>query len=401
MAAGAMESSVKALERTISSNTQAHLDSVLRTYHQAAEGRSYEDRSICRDEWKSRNLADCIAQIACVVTPQGRGQYFNPYWESYTGLSEGQSLDLGWTRAFHREDIDGFIEFLRRPLEANGCEFEARLRRASDGSYRRQLCRCSIVTSQSDGLINLLISCTDIENWRNAEAAAKEQGALLGLSLRTHDEEKRKIAHGLHDSAGQYMVALQMKLDNLQRCSTTGNAGRNNPLVDECRELVKRCCREIRSISYLLYPPLLDDLGLESAVHLYADGFRERTKATVELEIEPNLGRLDRDLEIALFRVVQEASANIHRQCASKNVHIKIGAGPTSVFVEIAGSGGPETSASKFAASSQTPSVICMATLLRQRILEVGGLFEIGSLADRVVMRAAVPRRALVAQACD
>src|SRR5690349_6993692 len=325
MAASAMESSVKALERTISANTQTHLDSVLRTY-QVAEGLSYEERAICRDEWKSRNLTDCIAQIVCVVTPQGRGQYFNPYWESYTGLSEGQSLDLGWTRAFHREDIDGFIELLRKPLEANGCEFESRLRRESDGSYRRHLCRCSIVTNQSDGLIDLVISCTDIEEWRKTEAAASEQGTLLGLSLRTHDEEKRKIAHGLHDSAGQYLVALQMKLDSLQRCSI-GNTGRKNPLVDECRELVKRCCREIRGISYLLYPPLLDDLGLESAVHLYADGLRERTKAKVELEIEPTLGRLDRDLEIALFRVVQEASANIHRQCSTKNVHIKIGAG--------------------------------------------------------------------------
>ena len=404
MAAGAMESSVKALGRTISSNGRAHSDSVLKTCDQPAERLSYEERSIRRDKWQFQNLADYIAQIVCVVTPQGRGEYFNPYWGNYTGLSEGESLDLGWRRAFHREDIDGFIELVRTPLEANGCEFEARLKRASDGSYRRHSCRCSMIANRADGLTHLLINCTDIEDGRKAEATAREQGALLGLSMRTHDEEKRRIAHGLHDSAGQYLVALQMKLDSLQRCSI-GNTGRKNPIVDECRELVKRCCREIRGISYVLYPPLLDDLGLESAVNLYADGFMERTKARVELEIEPNLGRLDRDLEIALFRVVQEASANIYRQCASKSVHIKIGADPTSVFVEIAGveitgSGGTEPSASKFVASSQMPSGISMATL-RQRILEVGGRFEIGLLADGVVVRAVVPRRAAVAQACD
>ena len=393
MAAGAMEGSVKALEHAIPPNTERVPST------QPGQAPFYEDRSTRGDEWKSRNLADCIAQIVWVVTPQGRGQYFNPYWESYTGLSEGQSFDLGWTRALHREDIDRFLGLLRRPLDANGCEFEARLRRASDGSYHRHLCRCSIATNQLGGLVNVVICCTDVEGWRNAEATATEQGALLGLSLRTHDEEKRKIAHSLHDSAAQYLVALQMKLDGLQRCSI-GNTGRKNPIVDECRELVKRCCREIRGISYLLYPPLLDDLGLESALHLYADGFMERTKAKVELEIEPTLGRLDRDLEIALFRVVQEGSANIYRQCASKNVHIKIGAGPTSAFVEIAGSGGAEPSAGKFVASPQTPSGISMATL-RQRILEVGGLFEIGSLADGAVIRAVVPRKALVAHACE
>jgi PAS domain S-box-containing protein len=395
MAAGAVENTVKALERTISSGKEAHSDAVLR-YHLPSESRLYENRPIVRNDWISLNLANCISQIVCVVTPEGRGQYFNPYWETYTGLSERQSLDLGWTRAYHNEDIDRFLELLRTPLEFNGREFEARLRRASDGSYRRHLCRCSIVTNQSDGLINLLIFCSDAEDWRKAEATAREQEALLGLTLRTHDEEKRKIAHGLHDNATQYLAALQMKLDGLQRCSI-GNTDRKNPIVDECCELVKRCCREIRGMSHLLYPPLLDELGLESAVRLHLDGFMERTKAGVELEVEPNLGRLDRDLEIALFRVVQEASAMIHRQCASKNVHIRIGAGGSSIFVEVAGSGEPPEAK---LASSQTPSGIGMATL-RQRILGVGGLFEIGTRPDGVVVRAVVPRRALVAQACE
>ena len=387
-----METTLNTSERPLPPKNEAAAESVLNA-GQSCGGTG----SLRREEWKFRNLAAHISQIVFVVTEQVRGEYFNAYWETYTGLSEGQSFDFGWMRAFHRDDLDKLIKF-RSPLEANGREVEARLRRAADGSYRRHLCRCSIVGQEAEGG-GLVICCADIEDWREAEARAKEQGALLALSLRAHDEEKRKTAHGLHDSAGQYLVALQMKLDGLQR-SATGNAGSKNPIVDECRELVKRCCTEIRTISHQLYPPLLDDLGLESAVHLHVDGFIERTKARVALEIEPNLGRLDRDLEIALFRVVQESLAAIHRQCAGQDVRIKIGAGPTSVVVAVAGSGGGSALPDKFAAWSHTPSGAGLATL-RQRIVEAGGLFEVLPLPSGMAIRAEVPRRAMVAHACD
>jgi two-component system NarL family sensor kinase len=336
-----------------------------------------------------------ISQIVWVVMPQGNGRYFNVYWQNYTGLSEKESHDFGWLRAFHRDDRDNFIKLLRKSTEPDGWECEARLKRATDGNYRRHQCHCSLLADQSGGL---LISCTDVEEWRKTEAMAKEQSALLGLSLRTHDEEKRKIAHGLRDSAVQYLVALQMKLDGLQRSSIAATR-RKNPVVDECRELIKRCCREIRVTSNLLYPPLLDDLGLGAAVHLQVDRFMESTKVKVELDIEPNLGRLDRDLEIALFRVVQEALATIHRQSAGENVQVKIGAVPTSIFVEVTASGGIGL-AQKFILTSRTESGVGLSAL-RQRILEVGGLFEITLPDDGMAIRAVVPRRALVAHACD
>ncbi len=85
---------------------------------------------------------------------------------------------------------------------------------------------------------------------------------------------------------------------------------------------------------YLLHPPLLDDLGLEAAVRFHVDSFVERTKIKVELDMEANLGRLDRNVEIALFRVVQEALANIDQQAAGQNARIKIGASSSNVLVE-------------------------------------------------------------------
>jgi PAS domain S-box-containing protein len=381
--AGAMETTLKMFDRVILPTS----------------GSAEPAATVREDEGKLRSLTDHIAQIVYEITSQGHGQYFNPYWENYTGLSERESLDFGWMGAFHREDLKSFIQLFRRPIEAGGLEFEARLRRAGDGSYRRHVCHCSRLPHEQNGLMNLLICCTDVEEWRKAEATAKEQGELLALSLRIHDEEKRRIAHGLHDSAGQYLVALQLKLDGLQR-SSIGKTGCKNSIVDDCRELVKRCCGEIRAVSHLLYPPLLDDLGLESAVHLHVDRFMERTKAKVELDIEPNLGRLDRDLEIALFRVLQLALAGMERQSAGKVVRIKIGGGQTSILIEVAGPDGMDLLPPKFMAAPRTPSSVGLAAL-RQGIIEAGGRFDIGSARGGTVIRAVVPRRALVSHACD
>lgn len=344
------------------------------------------------------SFAEYISQPIVVVGSNGYGEYFNAHWRSYTGVSEEESLDFSWSQALHPEDRGRFMGLLRKSTRSADWECEARLRRGSDGSYRRYLCRCSVLADQPEGLLRLLICCTDIEDWRAAEARAKERGALLGLAMLSNDQEKRKIAHGLHDNAGQYLAALQMKLDGLQRCSI-GNTGRKNPIVDECRELVRRCAKELRATSCLLYPPLLDDLGLESAVRLHLDGLMERTRAKIELDIEPNLGRLDRDLEVALFRVVQEALANMLRQSGNKDVEVKIGASATSVFVEVRAPG-MEPQADKFGAGLNASGAFGMAAL-RQRILDAGGAFEIDELPDNTAVRAEVPRKALIAHACD
>jgi len=323
---GVMETSLKTFERPTAASRQSS----------ESEGAAHHN------ELKIEDLVEHISQPVWVVALNGCGEYFNANWGSYTGLSAEESFDFGWSRAIHAEDLGNFMKLLRGSARSVDGECEVRLRRGADGGYRRYLCRCSPLANQPKGLLRLVICCMDVEEWRHAEASAREQAQLLGSCVRGHDREKRKIAHVLHDSAGQYLVALQMKLDGLQR-SSISNTGRKNSIVDECQELVKRCSRELRATSYLLYPPLLDDLGLESAVRLHIDGLMERTQAKIELDIEPNLGRLDRDLEIALFRVAQEALASIFRQSGrqsgSKEAEVKIGASPTSVVVEVRGSG--------------------------------------------------------------
>jgi two-component system NarL family sensor kinase len=137
------------------------------------------------------------------------------------------------------------------------------------------------------------------------------------------DEERRRLARELHDSVGQNLAALSMniaivqaqshKLDSLGARAVSDNAG-----------LVEQVSREIRTISHLLHPPLLDIAGLASALHWYADGFSERSNIKVDLEIPSDFGRLPDELEITIFRIVQECLTNIHRHSGSSTATIRL-----------------------------------------------------------------------------
>jgi signal transduction histidine kinase len=133
------------------------------------------------------------------------------------------------------------------------------------------------------------------------------------------DEERRRIARELHDSLGQYLTALKISLDLLST-----KEGSQAAVAAECSQIVDRCLTETRTLSHLLHPPLLDEAGLRSALQWYVDGFAQRSHIQVNLNLPTELGRLDRDIETALFRVVQEALTNVHRHSRASEVDIHL-----------------------------------------------------------------------------
>ena len=171
----------------------------------------------------------------------------------------------------------------------------------------------------------------------NSEKSLRQLSLHL---LRTQDEERRRIGQDLHDSLGQYLTVLKMKLDAL----FTPKAG-SVPIEDvsACIELADDCIKEVRTVSYLLYPPLLEEMGLGSAVPWYLDGFSERSGIQATLEVQPDFGRLPRDSELALFRVLQESLTNVHRHSGSQTAHIRLAMKEGSAVLEIedAGKGMP------------------------------------------------------------
>src|SRR5262249_40014445 len=154
---------------------------------------------------------------------------------------------------------------------------------------------------------------SDISKRKAAEQAVRELSSRL---LHMRDEEQRRIARELHDSTGQNLAALAMDLTRIQKES--GALGpKALEALSECLVLADQCCREVRDMAELLHPPLLDEIGLASALEWNAEAFTRRTGISVELTIPSDIGRLGQDVETALFRIAQECLSNINRHSGS------------------------------------------------------------------------------------
>jgi signal transduction histidine kinase len=237
---------------------------------------------------------------------------------------------------------------------------------------------------------------------RTVELAAANHnlGELSARLLHLQDEERRRIARELHDSVGQTLAALSMNLaavgadiDRLAKTATT---------IADSTALVNDMSSDIRTISYLLHPPLLDEAGLSSALTWYIKGFSERSKIDVNLQMPEDFGRLPRDLETAIFRVVQECLTNIHRHSGSSVARILIAHsdGRVRVEVEDKGKGIPLPKRSELISSPRgTPGVGIRG--MRERLRQLGGTLEIHSSGEGkgTLIRAYLPTAAPPQQA--
>jgi len=174
---------------------------------------------------------------------------------------------------------------------------------------------------------------------KRAEESLRE---LSGRLLQMQDEERRRIARELHDSAGQILAALSMNLTPLEpeAYKISPSAAK---AINESLGLVNELSKELRTISHLLHPRLLDEVGLSSGLRSYLEGFAERSKISIDLDIPDDFGRLSRDLETAIFRIVQECLTNIHRHSGSPVGKIRISRsnGEVRLQVEDLGKGIP------------------------------------------------------------
>jgi len=174
-----------------------------------------------------------------------------------------------------------------------------------------------------------------LERRNNEMLHQSEQLRELSVRLmEMQDEERRRIARELHDSAGQTIAMLSMNLAQIGREAAEGNAGLA-ALAEESRALAQELNQELRTTSYLLHPPLLDETGLRAALEWYADGLKRRAGLEVNIVLEKGLERPSRELELAVFRIAQECLTNIHRHSGSKNAHIRIVRKDGNLCVEV------------------------------------------------------------------
>jgi PAS domain S-box-containing protein len=236
---------------------------------------------------------------------------------------------------------------------------------------------------------------TDITSRKRAEEAAR---SLSGRILNLQDEERRKMARGLHDSLGQYLASLKMNLDLLLTAD-----GNKEKLASECSEIIEKCLTETRTISHLLHPPLLDEAGFGSAARWYADGFAQRSGIKVNINLPAKLDRLHKDVEIALFRALQEGLTNVHRHSGASAVDISVRVDTGQVHLEISdnGRGIPKKQLSQLTNGNGATSVGIAG--MRERVRELRGSFEIksGGTGTRVILAIPLLQRALADSARD
>ena len=303
--------------------------------------------SLLGGKMKSSELPFLEAMKVAVIITDSVGviRYWNPFARELYGWSAEEVIgrnimEITVAKGTKRE-AEQHMKALREGQRWTG-EFEVRCK---DGRFLTALVTLSPIRDESGAATGIIGVSQDLSGRKRTEeelrgeraelekrvrertaeldAANKSLRELSARLLQTRDQEARRLARELHDSAGQLLAAISMniakvkaqahKLDEDGKRAVTENLG-----------MIEQISSEIRTISHLLHPPLLDELGLASALRWYVEGFSERSKITVEVEIPSDLGRLPTEQEIAIFRIVQECLTNIHRHADSKTAAIRI-----------------------------------------------------------------------------
>lgn len=238
--------------------------------------------------------------------------------------------------------------------------------------------------------LNYRILLVELTERRRAEKSAVESRETLRLLsvrlIRAQDEQSRKFSRELHDGLSQYLSLAKMNLSRYMRTT----AGKQE-LLSETLDLLERSIAETRTISYLLHPPLLDDMGFFFAAKWYLEGFADRSGIDVKMEIPERTERLPLNVEMALFRVLQECLANIHRHSGSKRVDVSLVITPTDANLRVRdyGKGIPHAILQQFHANGGRVGVGLAG--MRERVHEQGGHFDIQSNGSGTTITVRIP----------
>jgi len=225
------------------------------------------------------------------------------------------------------------------------------------------------------------------EKLRDSEVSLRRLSLHL---LRSQDEERRRIGRELHDSLGQYLAALKITLDSFSPSLPEEQIADR---IADCLHLTEQSIREMRTLSYLMYPPMLEDMGLSSAIAWYLEGFAERSQIQTTLEAPADFRRLAPDVELTLFRVLQEALTNVHRHSGSPTAHIRLFAENGTVGLEIKdqGKGIPQDMLQAGNPNCPVSRGVGLRGM-RERLHDLGGTLQVSSNGGTTV-RALVPAK--------
>jgi signal transduction histidine kinase len=223
------------------------------------------------------------------------------------------------------------------------------------------------------------------ERTRELSERTEQVRELSAKLLSLQDEERRRLARELHDSTGQMLAAMKMVLDEMR---IEAKEPKFAALVNQSIELNDEMSRQLRTMSYLLHPPLLDEVGLPSALRWYTEGFAERSAIKVDLQVSDGFDRLPQEMEIAIFRVVQECLTNIHRHSGSPTASVRLNRTNDAVDVEISDTG--QGIASDRVRGDRIVSGVGLMGI-EERMRQFGGSVKVTSSENGTLVNAGIP----------
>jgi PAS domain S-box-containing protein len=340
------------------------------------------EEQLIKSEREFSTLVENSPDVICRLGRDLRYIYASPNVDAFFGVTHG--LFLG-----------------KRPGEVSvpdvdATAFECRCREAIDTEqptvhefqYRDRRFRTRIIPEcSSSGAVESVMTIS--EDCTERLRAETELRSLTARIITLQDEERRRIARELHDGAAQNIAAMSLNLLRLKR--VTSNAPEITKLVNDSQQLVTESLTELRTLSYLLHPPMLDHAGLARALQELARGFSERSGIRVETEGIHDIGRLPMDLETALFRVVQESLTNVHRHSGSGTASIRLERKSAEIRLEIADHGRGLSRSSSRALAVENAVLGVGISGMRERLIQLGGRLEIQSGGNGTTITAVAP----------
>src|SRR5579859_5250408 len=321
-------------------------------------------------------LVERMQQGAAMLDARGCIIYCNLSLAQLLGMTRDQVIGRYLCDFVGPADVPSY-EKLRQDAQNGSSEGEMLLRLPDNRMVFANFSFCFL--SRDKSATGVLI--TDL-------TAHKQQAEFASRLQNIQDDERKRIARELHDSVGQLLAAIGMNINVVQSQSSKLDADGVRAVSDNAM-LVLQVSNEIRTLSHLLHPPLLDVAGVASALRWYVDGFAERSKIKVDLEIPADLGRLSPNIEITIFRIVQECLTNIHRHSGSATATITLQLEDNALLLQVRDSG------KGISLEKQQELTLGRGGVgvegMRERVRQLGGALEIHSTGNGTAVTATLP----------
>ena len=331
----------------------------------------------------------------------GARDYLSDRFYDYTGAPPESGKGFGWLEYVHADDKErSLTEWKESVRSGKNYVSEYRLR-AADGQYRWFRARAVPLLGENREILRWYGICSDIHDSKLLEQSIRQAAAeleqivdartlelrkLSGRLMTMQDDERRRIAREIHDGLGQELAAAKMIVDSMAQKSSSPS---HKQTAADASKLIESAVQQVRTISYLLHPPLLDEGGLLSALRWYLEGLSKRTGIEMFLDLKPiNFPRLSPELETALFRIVQEALTNVFRHSGAKKGWVGLMQDEHSLTVTIRDDGkGVDENVAKLRTGSLGVGIGGM----RQRAKEFGGDLRVSNINPGTLVEVIIP----------